>query len=80
MRKVIVSHYVTLDGVMEDPGAQDTFKDADWHFRFWSEEVRKFKVDELFAADALLLGRVTYEGYADAWPGRADEDGFANRI
>jgi dihydrofolate reductase len=80
MRKVVVSHFVTLDGVMEDPGAQDKFKDADWHFRFWNEEVRKFKVDELFAADALLLGRVTYEVYADAWPGRTDEDGFADHI
>src|SRR5215467_12917159 len=60
MRKVILSEYVTLDGVMEEPGT--------WSFSFWSEEAAKFKYDELFASDALLLGRVTYEGFAKAWP------------
>jgi hypothetical protein len=57
IRKVIVSEFVSLDGVMEDPS---------WTFQFSSEEQQKFKFDELFASDALLLGRVTYEGFAAA--------------
>jgi hypothetical protein len=59
MRKVIASEFVSLDGVMEDPS---------WTFHFGSEEQERFKFDELVASDALLLGRVTYEGFAVAWP------------
>jgi dihydrofolate reductase len=59
MRKVIASEFVSLDGVMEDPS---------WTFQFGSEEQEKYKFDELVASDALLLGRVTYEGFAVAWP------------
>ena len=59
MRKVVVSEFVSLDGVMEDPG---------WTFQFGSEEQEKYKFAELAASDALLLGRVTYEGFATAWP------------
>ena len=59
MRRVIATEFVTLDGVMEDPS---------WTFQFSSEEQEKFKFDELSASDALLLGRVTYEGFAAAWP------------
>jgi dihydrofolate reductase len=59
MRKVIVSEFVMLDGVMEDPS---------WTFRFSSEEQQRFKFDELVAGDALLRERVTYEGFAAAWP------------
>jgi dihydrofolate reductase len=54
MRKVIVSEYISLDGVMEEPGH--------WSFQFWSEEAAQFKYNELFASDGLLLGRVTYQG------------------
>ena len=72
MRKVVVTEYVTLDGVFEDPGG--------WSFQFWNEEAAKFKFDELFASDALLLGRVTYEGFAKAWPTMKDEAGFAERM
>ncbi len=72
MRKVIVSEYVTLDGVMEEPGT--------WSFQFWNDEAAKFKFDELFASDALLLGRVTYQGFAKAWPSMTDEQGFADRM
>ena len=61
MRKVVVSEYVTLDGVMEDPGGAEGFEHDGWSFQFWNEESAKFKFDELFASDALLLGRVTYK-------------------
>ncbi len=72
MRRVIASMYLTLDGVMESPDK--------WSFQFWSEESAKFKLDELFSSDALLLGRVTYQGFAAAWPSMTDEAGFANRM
>ena len=80
MRKVVVSEYVTLDGVMEDPGGAEKTKHGGWSFQFWSEEAAKFKFDELFASDALLLGRVTYQGFAAAWPTVTDEAGFADRM
>ncbi len=72
MRKVIASEYLTLDGVMEEPGK--------WSFQFWSEEAAKFKFDELFASDALLLGRVTYQGFAAAWPTMTDTGEFGERM
>lgn len=80
MRKVIVSEFVSLDGVMEDPGGAEKFEHGGWTMPYWSEEIGKFKFDELFASDALLLGRVTYQGFAAAWPGRTDEAGFADRM
>ena len=64
MRKVVVTEFVSLDGVVEDPG---------WTFQFASEEQENFKFDELSAADALLLGRVTYEGFAAAWPNMMEQ-------
>ena len=64
MRKVMVSEFVSLDGVIEDPR---------WTFRFMSEERENFKFDELTASDALLLGRVTYEGFAAAWPSMMEQ-------
>lgn len=80
MRKVIVSEYVTLDGVMEDPGGSEGTEHGGWSFQFWSEEAAKFKFDELFASDALLLGRVTYQGFAAAWPTMTDAGEFAVRM
>ena len=72
MRKVVVSEFVTLDGVMEELPS--------WTFRSEGEEQQKFKFDELSASDALLLGRVTYEGFAAAWPSVTDEEGFAEMM
>lgn len=66
MRRVIASEFVSLDGVMEEPS---------WTFQFPSEEQDKFKFDELSASDALLLGRVTYEGFAAAWPQMEEQTG-----
>lgn len=80
MRKVVVSMYMTLDGVMEDPGGGEGTGYGGWSFQFWNDEAARFKFDELFASDALLLGRVTYEGFAKAWPSMTDEQGFADRM
>jgi len=71
MRKVISTTFLSLDGVMQDPS---------WTMPYWNDEIAKYKGDELFESDALLLGRVTYEGFAAAWPGRTDEQGFADRM
>jgi dihydrofolate reductase len=80
MRRVVVTEYVTVDGVMEDPGGGEKSKHGGWSFQFWNDEAAKFKFEELFASDALLLGRVTYEGFAAAWPTIKDEAGFADRM
>ncbi|EGA91307.1 pyrimidine reductase [Planococcus donghaensis MPA1U2] len=71
MGKIIVAMYLTLDGVMEEPS---------WTAPYWDDEIAKFQLDLLFSSDALLLGRVTYEGFAAAWPSAEDEEGFAERI
>ena len=80
MRKIIATEFITLDGVMEDPGGAENSKNGGWIGQYWNGEAQKYKYDELFATDALLLGRVTYEGFAAAWPSMTDEDGFADRM
>src|ERR687888_1000445 len=77
--KVVVSEFITVDGVMEDPGGAEGFERGGWAFQFdRGEEGDKFKLDEVMAADALLLGRVTYEGFAEAWPSRTGD--FADKF
>jgi dihydrofolate reductase len=81
MRKIIASEFLTVDGVMEDPGGAEKSKHGGWAFQFErGPEGDKVKFDELMAADALLLGRKTYEGFAVAWPSIKDEAGFAERM
>ena len=80
MRRIVVSEFVSLDGVMEGPGPDDPYVHAGWTFNFQDPEGMKYKLDETLAHDALLLGRVTYEGFAKAWPGRTDEVGFADKM
>jgi len=81
MGKLVVSEFVTLDGVMEDPGGAEKFERGGWAFAFdRGAEGDKFKLDELLSADAMLLGRKTYEGFAAAWPDREDEAGFADKM
>ena len=80
MRKVIVSEFVTLDGVMEDPGGAEGFKHGGWTFQFGGADQQQFKVEELFKADALLLGRRTYEGFAAAWPTMPGTGEFGERM
>ncbi len=79
MRKIIVSEFVTLDGVMEDPGGADHFERGGWAFQFERGlEGDKFKLDEVIEAGALLLGRKTYESFAAAWPSRTGD--FADKM
>ncbi len=76
----MVSEFVTLDGVMEDPGGAEKSKYGGWAFRFErGPDGDKFKYDELMASDALLLGRVTYQGFAAAWPSRTGDD-FSDKM
>jgi dihydrofolate reductase len=82
MGKIIVSEFVSLDGVIEAPGGGDAYEHAGWAFQFSrGPDGDKFKFDELMQADALLLGRVTYEGFAQAWPSMPrDEGGYADKM
>jgi len=80
MGKLVVTEFVTLDGVVEDPGGAEGGGRGGWAFRFErGEEGDRFKFDELMAADAQLLGRVTYEGFAKAWPAM-NEDEFGRKF
>ena len=79
MRRVVVSQFVSVDGVIEDPGGAEGFDRGGWAFQFdRGAEGNKFKVDEVMASDALLLGRITYQAFADAWPTRSGE--FADKF
>jgi dihydrofolate reductase len=79
MGRIVVTEFVSIDGVMEDPGGAEDFKYGGWAFEFSrGDEGDKFKLDEAFESDALLLGRKTYEGFADAWPSRDGE--FADKF
>jgi dihydrofolate reductase len=78
MGRIVVTEFVSLDGVMEAPGGED-FKYKGWSFEFdRGEEGNQFKLDETLESDALLLGRRTYEGFAAAWPSREGE--FADKF
>ena len=79
MGRIVVTEFVSLDGVMEDPGGAENFKHGGWSFEIArGEEGDKFKLDEAFSSEALLLGRVTYQGFAEAWPAREGE--FADKF
>ncbi len=81
MAKIVATEFVSLDGVMEDPGGAESYRHGGWTFEFdRGEEGNQFKLDELFEAEAQLLGRVTYEGFAAAWPEREDPGGFSERM
>jgi dihydrofolate reductase len=79
MGRIVVTEFVSLDGVVEDPGGDGDFKHAGWSFEISrGDEGDKFKLDEALDAGALLLGRVTYEGFAAAWPSVEGE--FADKF
>src|SRR3954468_14389059 len=79
MGRIVVTEFISLDGVIEAPGGGEDYKHGGWTFEIdRGAEGNKFKLDETLDADALLLGRVTYEGFAAAWPSRDDE--FADKF
>lgn len=79
MGKIVVTEFISLDGVIEDPGGSEDFEHGGWTFEIdRGEEGDRFKVEETFEAEAQLLGRVTYEGFAEAWPSREGE--FADKF
>jgi dihydrofolate reductase len=79
MGRIVVTEFASLDGVVEDPGGSEDFKYGGWSFEFSrGDDGDKFKLDETMEAEAQLLGRVTYEGFADAWPSR--EGPFADKF
>ena len=79
MGKVVVSQFISLDGVIEDLGGAEEFDRGGWAFEFdRGPEGDKFKLDEVMASEALLLGRVTYEAFAKAWPSRSGD--FADKF
>ncbi|HKD33741.1 MAG TPA: dihydrofolate reductase family protein [Gaiellaceae bacterium] len=81
MRKVVAAEYVTVDGVMADPGGVGEIEHGGWSSEHFNDELAKQQSDQLFASDALLLGRVTFEGFAASWPSMEDTEGeFAVRM
>ena len=79
MGRIVVTEFISLDGVVEDPGGAEDYKYGGWSFEISrGEEGDKFKLDETLGSQALLLGRVTYEGFAKAWPSRDGE--FADKF
>ena len=79
MGKIVVTEFISVDGVVEDPGGAEDYEHGGWAFEFSrGEDGDKFKLDETMDSAALLLGRTTYEGFADAWPSREGE--FADKF
>jgi dihydrofolate reductase len=79
MGKLVVTEFVSVDGVFEDPGGTEDFKHGGWSFESnRGEDGDKFKLDEAINSDALLLGRITFQGFAEAWPSRDGE--FADKF
>jgi dihydrofolate reductase len=78
--RIVVSEFLSQDGVVEDPGGCEGYEHGGWTSRWHNPEIDEDKKDELFGADAMLLGRVTYEAYAAAWASMTDEDEFADRM
>ena len=79
MGKIVVTEFISVDGVVEDPGGSEAYEHGGWTFEYdRGDDGDKFKMDELMDAEVQLLGRVTYEGFAEAWPSREGE--FADKI
>jgi dihydrofolate reductase len=74
MRKLVITEFVSLDGIFQAPGPDGSgYKYEGWTFAYSNDEFMEFKTDELRKSDMLLLGRVTYDGFADAWPKRSGD-------
>lgn len=80
MRKIVVSEFLTVDNVMEDPGGAEPFKYGGWSFESSDDQSGKYKLEEMSEIGALLLGRVAYEGFAKVWPTLKDDMGYADKM
>src|SRR5512133_3929001 len=81
MRNVVAAEFVTVDGVMTDPGGVGEIEHGGWSNAYFEDELARYQSEQLFASDALLLGRVTFEGFAAAWPSMEETEGeFAVRM
>ena len=79
MGRIVVTEFISVDGVIEDPGGAEDYEHSGWSFEFdRGDDGNKFKLDETMESEALLLGRVTFQGFADAWPSREGE--FADKF
>ncbi len=79
MRRIVAAEYLSIDGVAEDPGPMGEYEHRGWTVPYWNDEIAKWQTDQLFASDALLLGRVTYEEFVASWPLRSG-DPFTDRM
>ena len=79
MRRIVAAEYLSLDGVTEDPGPAGEYEHRGWTVPYWNDEISKWQTDQLFASEALLLGRVTYEEFVASWPLRSG-DPFSDRM
>jgi dihydrofolate reductase len=79
VRRIVAAEYLSLDGVMQDPGPAGAYEHRGWTVPFWNDDISKWQTDQLFASEALLLGRVTYEEFFASWPLRSG-DPFTDRM
>jgi dihydrofolate reductase len=79
MGKIVTAEYLTLDGVTKDPGSTGDFEHRGWSIPYWNDELAEYQSELLFASDALLLGRITYEEFVASWPLRSG-DPFTDRM
>jgi dihydrofolate reductase len=81
MRKLVITEFMSLDGVIEAPGGENDYEHGAWTLPFWSDQIGEFKTEEVEAAEISVLGRVTYDGFSAAWPERGGQgDPFADKI
>jgi dihydrofolate reductase len=74
VRRIVAEHMISLDGVVEDPGRVGRYEHRGWTVPYWNDQVATWHTDQLFASDALLLGRVTYEEFVSIWPNRKPDE------
>lgn len=79
MRRLVAAEYLSLDGVAEDPGGSGAFEHRGWTIPYWNDELARYQSEQLFASDALLLGRTTFEEFVASWPARSG-DPFTDRM
>jgi dihydrofolate reductase len=79
VRRIVAAEYLSLDGVIEDPGPAGEYEHRGWTVPYWDDDIAKWQTDQLFASGALLLGRVTYDEFVASWPLRSG-DPFTDRM